>query len=109
MSGTIKTVGYVGLGLAGAPLAQNVAQKGFKVLVRDADKGRQRAFYEENKALGVQEAAEGPGGFKDVDLLITMVPNGHVVRDILLGEQGVAPHLKPGETPTRQIIHVGSC
>ncbi|KAH9229761.1 hypothetical protein K456DRAFT_1919351 [Colletotrichum gloeosporioides 23] len=96
MTSTIKSVGYIGLGLAGGPLAQNVAQKGFKAIVRDADKKRQRKFVIENKKLPVQEAAAGPDAFKDVDVLITMVPNGHIVRDILLGEQGIAPYMKPG-------------
>ncbi|KAJ0312570.1 hypothetical protein Brms1b_007933 [Colletotrichum noveboracense] len=96
MTSTIKSVGYIGLGLAGGPLAQNVAQKGFKAIVRDADKKRQRKFVIENKKLPVEEAAAGPDAFKDVDVLITMVPNGHIVRDILLGEQGIAPYMKPG-------------
>ncbi|KAF3800085.1 putative 3-hydroxyisobutyrate dehydrogenase [Colletotrichum gloeosporioides] len=96
MTSTIKSVGYIGLGLAGGPLAQNVAQKGFKTIVRDADKEKQRKFVVENKELPVEEAAAGPDAFKDVDVLITMVPNGHIVRDILLGEQGIAPYMKPG-------------
>ncbi|KAF0319598.1 2-hydroxy-3-oxopropionate reductase [Colletotrichum asianum] len=96
MTSTIKSVGYIGLGLAGGPLAQNVAQKGFKTIVRDADKEKQRKFVIENKNLPVEEAAAGPDAFKDVDVLITMVPNGHIVRDILLGEQGIAPYMKPG-------------
>ncbi|KAK2762475.1 2-hydroxy-3-oxopropionate reductase [Colletotrichum kahawae] len=96
MTSTIKSVGYIGLGLAGGPLAQNVAQKGFKTIVRDADKEKQRNFVAENKELPVEEATAGPDAFKDVDVLITMVPNGHIVRDILLGEQGIAPYMKPG-------------
>ena len=96
MVSEIKKVGYVGLGLAGGPLAQNVALKGYRTIVRDADKNRQRAFVEENKNLPIEEAPEGPEGFTDVDVLITMVPNGHIVRDILLGDQGIAPHMKPG-------------
>ncbi|EQB57629.1 hypothetical protein CGLO_02201 [Colletotrichum gloeosporioides Cg-14] len=96
MTSTIKSVGYIGLGLAGGPLAQNVAQKGFKTIVRDADEEKQRKFVIENKELPVEEAAAGPDAFKDVDVLITMVPNGHIVRDILLGEQGIAPYMKPG-------------
>lgn len=98
MPSPIQVVGYIGLGLAGGPLAQNVAMKGYKLIVRDADISRQREFAEENRNLGVEVAPEGPEGFKNVDLLITMVPNGHIVRDILLGPQGVAPHLKPGRS-----------
>lgn len=98
MSSEIKQVGYIGLGLAGGPLAQNVAFKGYQTIVRDADKRRQKEFVEQNKDLPIQEALDGPKAFKDVDVLITMVPNGHIVRDILLGEQGIAPYMKPGRT-----------
>lgn len=93
----LNTVGYIGLGLAGGPLAENIAQAGYKLVVRDADENRQKIFVEKNKKYEVQEAIQGPDGFKDVDLLITMVPNGHVVRDILLGPEGIAPHLKKGK------------
>lgn len=89
-------VGYIGLGLAGGPLAECVIKKGFPTLVRDADPARVKAFLEANKDFDVKEAPAGPEGFKDVDVLITMVPNGHVVREILLGEQGIAPHMKAG-------------
>lgn len=97
MAQEIKTVGYIGLGLAGGPLAENVAMKGYKTIVRDADKSRQQSFVEKNKQLSIEAAAEGPDAFKDVDVLITMVPNGHIVRDILLGEKGIAPHMKAGK------------
>lgn len=36
------------------------------------------------------------GAFKDVDVLITMLPNGKVVRDVLLGDEGVVRGLRPG-------------
>jgi 3-hydroxyisobutyrate dehydrogenase-like beta-hydroxyacid dehydrogenase len=95
-SSDIKLVGYIGLGLAGGPLAENVFRKGFKTLVRDADKSKAHALVEANKDYPVEVAPEGPEGFKDVDVLVTMVPNGHVVREILFGKEGIASHLKRG-------------
>ncbi|CAG9940204.1 unnamed protein product [Clonostachys rosea f. rosea IK726] len=92
----IQIVGYIGLGLAGGPLAQNVAQKGYKTIVRDANKERQEQFVKDNASLPVVSAGDGPDAFMDADIIITMVPNGHIVRDILLGDKGIAPHLKPG-------------
>ena len=91
-------VGYIGLGLAGGPLAENIFKNGYKTLVRDADEQRQRDFVAKNKGLPVSAAPAGPDGFKEADVVITMVPNGHVVREILLGPQGIAPRLKPGTT-----------
>lgn len=99
----VKLVGYIGLGLAGGPLAECVIKKGFTTLVRDADPKRVKDFLEANQGLNVSEAPAGPEGFKDVDVLITMVPNGHIVREILLGKDGIAPHMKAGnESPRSQ-------
>ncbi|EXJ86745.1 hypothetical protein A1O3_03699 [Capronia epimyces CBS 606.96] len=92
----INLVGYIGLGLAGGPLCTCILKGGFRTVVRDADPKRQREFVEANKEFLVAEAEDGPEAFKDVDVLITMVPNGDIVRDILLGRKGVAPFLKPG-------------
>lgn len=92
----LKVVGYIGLGLAGGPLAECVAKKGYRTIVRDANKQKQQEFVESNKDLPIEAAGDVPDAFKEVDVLITMVPNGHVVRDILLGERGIALHMKPG-------------
>ncbi|CAH0027798.1 unnamed protein product [Clonostachys rhizophaga] len=99
----IQVVGYIGLGLAGGPLAQNVAQKGYKTIVRDANKECQEQFVKDNASLPVESASDEPDAFKDADIIITMVPNGHIVRDILLGDKGIAPHLKPVQKPTDRL------
>lgn len=101
----VKTVGYIGLGLAGGPLAQCIAKNGYKTIVRDADKARQDKFVKDNSSLPIQGAGEGLDAFKDVDIIITMVPNGHVVRDILLGEKGIARYLKPGGLFRSFVLH----
>lgn len=93
----IKTVGYIGLGLAGAPMAANIPKGGFKLIVRDANPQREEEFYQSMKnKFDVEIASKSVDAFKDVDVLITMLPNGHIVREVLLGEKGVAPYLKPG-------------
>lgn len=92
----VKLVGYIGLGLAGGPLAECIIKKGFTTLVRDADPARVESFLKANEEFPVSEAPTGPQGFKDIDVLITMVPNGHIVREILLGKDGIAPHMKAG-------------
>lgn len=93
MSRTAK-VGYIGLGNAGYPLASLLPKAGFDLVVRDADPARSQAFAAEHS--GVRIADEGSDGFTDVDILVTMLPNGDVVRDVLLGQNGVARGLKDG-------------
>jgi 3-hydroxyisobutyrate dehydrogenase-like beta-hydroxyacid dehydrogenase len=41
-------------------------------------------------------AGKGKDAFGDVDVLVTMVPDGGVVRDVLLGDEGVGRSLKKG-------------
>jgi 3-hydroxyisobutyrate dehydrogenase-like beta-hydroxyacid dehydrogenase len=89
-----KSVGYIGLGNAGYYLAAGVAKAGFQMVVDDADQERVQKFV--NEFHGTQSS--GDDGFKDVDVLVTMLPNGQVVRDVLLGEKGIAKQLKPGQS-----------
>lgn len=93
-----KKIGYVGLGNAGYPLASLLPKAGFQVTVRDADPERAKQFATEFP--GAEVARDGSDSFADVDVLVTMLPNGGIVRDVLLGEGGVAKGLKDGEFVT---------
>ena len=86
-------VGFVGLGQQGTPMAANLIAAGYDLIVRDADPEREQRFV----------AAHGGRGYNgdlaalaEADVLITMLPNGQVVRDALLGEDGIASRLRPG-------------
>jgi 3-hydroxyisobutyrate dehydrogenase len=86
------TVGFVGLGNMGWPMAANLHAAGFSLVVRDADEARQARFAAEHpEAL----TADSPAAFAVADLVVTMLPNGGIVRDALLG-WGIATVLAPG-------------
>lgn len=87
-------IGYIGLGNAGYPMAACLAKKGHRLLVRDADSARGISFVEEYPKCRV--ASSDPDNFQNCGIVITMLPNGGVVRDVLLGHHGIAPHMKPG-------------
>src|SRR5262245_54051542 len=87
----IQKVGFVGLGHAGWPMAENVAAAGYALAVTDADAERERAFAAEHDGV-----AAGLDAFGGCDLVVTMLPNGDVVRAVLLGDGGLAAHLAPG-------------
>ncbi|KIW26229.1 uncharacterized protein PV07_09342 [Cladophialophora immunda] len=87
-------VGYIGLGHAGWPIATNLPRRGFPLVVSDANFERAKEFADQ---FHCEAAPPGSGeGFRDVDVLITMLPNGNIVRDVLLGRTGIAPSLKKG-------------
>ncbi|KIW61157.1 hypothetical protein PV05_01314 [Exophiala xenobiotica] len=91
---SVKTVGYIGLGKAGASMASNLPRSSFNLVVRDADPAREKEFA--SKYQNVTIAEPGPNAFKDCDVVITMLPHGKVVREVVLGENGIAKGLKSG-------------
>jgi len=86
------TVGFVGLGNMGWPMAANLHAAGFSLVVRDADAARQASFAAEYPGA---QAAGSPDAFAAAGLVVTMLPNGSIVHDALLG-WGIAAALEPG-------------
>jgi 3-hydroxyisobutyrate dehydrogenase len=86
------TIGFVGLGNMGWPMAANLHAAGFPLIVRDADADRQALFVAGHPGVA---AAAAPAGFAAADIVVTMLPDGSVVADALLG-WGIAAALRPG-------------
>lgn len=99
-------IGFIGLGIMGRPMAKNLLSAGQELLVYDID----RQAVEELKALGAKEGSLPEIG-RDCEIIFTIVPNGAVVRQVILGENGVHCGLKAGSiicdmssvTPTESI------
>jgi 3-hydroxyisobutyrate dehydrogenase-like beta-hydroxyacid dehydrogenase len=91
-----KVVGYIGIGNAGFPLASTLARAGYFLVVQDADPSRGDSFAKEHPKSSRAVAAGDVNAFNEVDVLVTMLPNGEIVRDVLLGSTGVAKGLKEG-------------
>lgn len=89
-----KTVGYIGLGNAGFSMASNLPKAGYQLIVHDADESKaQKAASEWPNTT----ASKGePAAFADCEVIITMLPQGKIVREVLLGSKGIASVLKPG-------------
>jgi 3-hydroxyisobutyrate dehydrogenase-like beta-hydroxyacid dehydrogenase len=86
-------IGFVGLGQQGGPMAANLLAAGYELIVRDADRERERRFV---AAHGGRGSGGDPAALAEAGILITMLPNGAVVREVLLGEDGIASRLRPG-------------
>ena len=87
----MKTIGFVGLGNMGVPMARNLAAAGFSLVLRDLDPARQEQVAAELAAA----AADAPAGFAGVEAVITMLPTSREVQDVLL-EWGLAEALPAG-------------
>jgi 3-hydroxyisobutyrate dehydrogenase len=77
-------VGFVGLGNMGWPMARNLARAGFSLAVHDVDGARRKRFADEHGA----RVADAPSGFHDADVVVTMLPTGRIVREVLLEWRG---------------------
>jgi 3-hydroxyisobutyrate dehydrogenase len=89
-------VGFVGLGRMGRPMAARLAAAGFAVTGFDTDHAAAARFAAGSGATTAESLAELG---RDSDVVITMLPNGSVVRDAILGtrsEPGVVDSLASG-------------
>jgi 3-hydroxyisobutyrate dehydrogenase len=81
----IKRIGFVGIGNMGTPMAANLVRAGYDVMAFDADSGRATAFAAEH---GARSASDPEELGRHSDALVTMLPTGREVRDVLFGMQG---------------------
>ncbi|MBA1146480.1 sulfolactaldehyde 3-reductase [Ectothiorhodospiraceae bacterium WFHF3C12] len=90
------TIGFVGIGTMGAPMARNLLNGGFDVKAYDVDRTAVAALAE----AGARPAESPADAARDCDQLITMLPNGEIVETALFGEAGIA------ETLPREALYV---
>jgi len=83
----IKTVGFIGIGNMGRPMASNLIKGGYQVIVFDLD-GKRAAQCA--KDIGASAAATLGDLGKRVDAIVTMLPTGKEVRACLLETEGGA-------------------
>ena len=86
-------IGLIGLGIMGKPMAKNMLKAGYDLTVNDLN----QAAVDEIVACGAKAAANNEIG-ETCDLVMTMVPNSPQVKAVMLGEDGVAAHMRPGTT-----------
>ena len=85
-------VGFIGLGNMGEPMAANLLRAGHVLTVHDLDQARVRHFVTQHGGTAAAALAD----LSASEFIVTMLPNGHVVRDIFLGSGGLAATLSPG-------------
>jgi 3-hydroxyisobutyrate dehydrogenase len=88
-----ERIGFVGLGNMGAPMARRLAGAGYRVVVADASPAAVERFAA-SVACEKAESLKSLGG--SCRVVITMLPDGKVVREVLLGGNGLAPSLAAG-------------
>ena len=87
-----ESIGFVGLGNMGHPMARNLLKAGYQLRVYNRDARKAEALVAE----GAQQCTSPgdvvvPGG-----IVITMISNDAALENVTLGEDGILEHLGPG-------------
>ena len=85
-------VGFVGLGIMGAPMSGNLMKDGYSVMVFN----RSRVPMEAAAADGAEMADSLAHLASECGIIFTMLPNSPQVKEVILGEGGLASAAKPG-------------
>ncbi len=87
------TLGFVGLGQMGRPIALNLLKAGTDLVVADRSERWFDAFREKG-ARATARVAE----LADAEVIFLCLPHEGVVREVVLGEDGLLPRLPAGRT-----------
>lgn len=85
-------IGFIGLGIMGKPMVKNLLKAGYPVMVWN----RSQAPIDEVVACGAVSATKEEIG-KNAEVVITMVPNSPQVKEVMLGDDGVAQYMHEGQ------------
>jgi 3-hydroxyisobutyrate dehydrogenase len=85
-------VAFIGVGNMGMPMAANLVKAGHEVHVYDADATRAAGVAAQIGARVLTRMQD----IAAVEVVVTMLPDGKVVRAVLLGDDGVAAFASPG-------------
>ncbi|MDB5683873.1 MAG: putative 6-phosphogluconate dehydrogenase protein [Sphingomonas bacterium] len=89
-----RSIGFIGLGIMGGPMAGHLAAAGYRLTVLDLD----RAAAERLRGrFDTVQLADSPAEVAAAsDVVVTMLPSGREVREVALGDRGLIEGFKPG-------------
>ncbi|MCL2733168.1 MAG: 2-hydroxy-3-oxopropionate reductase [Actinomycetia bacterium] len=92
MSTNLPKVAWIGLGIMGSPMAENLIRAGYRVTgyTLEAEKLERLAAHGGTAATSIAEAV------RDADVIVTMVPASPQVEAVAYGPDGVLENARPG-------------
>jgi 4-hydroxybutyrate dehydrogenase/sulfolactaldehyde 3-reductase len=88
----MTTVGFIGLGTMGGPMARNILNKGFDLVAFDVNTKAVQALVE----AGAKAASSAADLASRADVVITMLPDSPDVEAVVLGPGGLLEGFRPG-------------
>ncbi len=80
-----QNIAFIGLGNMGGPMAKNLIKNDFNVTVYDLS----ASVVADLKAAGASTAEDAKSAIKDADVIISMLPNGAIVKSLYTGNNGL--------------------
>ena len=88
-----ETIGFIGLGVMGVPMAHNLVEAGHDLVVHD----RAREPVEELAGAGAETASSSREVAERSDVIITMLPDSPAVEAVVYGDDGVLAGASEGD------------
>ncbi|TWC69581.1 NAD(P)-dependent oxidoreductase [Herbaspirillum sp. SJZ099] len=88
----MKTIGFIGTGIMGLPMAGHLLRAGLAVKAWNRTPAKAAPL----ATLGAQLAPAAADTVRDADALVCMLSSGPACDELLLGEQGLIAAMKPG-------------
>jgi 3-hydroxyisobutyrate dehydrogenase-like beta-hydroxyacid dehydrogenase len=86
-------VGFVGIGNMGEPMCRHLSERGYGLLVYDADPEALSRLQE----TPAEPAASPEALARGADVVLLSLPNSDVVEEVIFGEDGLKDGLSPGK------------
>ncbi len=93
-----KTIGFIGLGIMGTPMVRKLSEKFPGVRVFDVDAAKVKALSSGPKPAAIEPAGSVEEVGRTCDVVFLSLPNSAIVKQVTLGEKGLASFMKAGGT-----------
>ncbi|MFF3249685.1 2-hydroxy-3-oxopropionate reductase [Actinacidiphila glaucinigra] len=92
MTTPLPTVAWIGLGIMGSPMSENLIKAGYSVTGHTLERDK----LDRLAAAGGTPAGSIAEAVKDADVIVTMVPASPQVEAVAYGEDGILANARPG-------------
>jgi len=87
-------IGFIGLGVMGMPMARHLAEAGYHMAVYDIIIAKADQLSREFAKVQTAESPEQVAEFSDI--VVTMLPTGKHVQEVIQGKDGLIQGYRPG-------------
>ena len=91
---TKPAIGFIGLGVMGKPMAGNLAKAGYRITVYDIKTVLAERLSHEFETVHAAESPKQAAALSEI--VITMLPDGRHVQDVIQGKDGLIEGYRPG-------------